>query len=131
MTTQLRRNDLVYPELSYKIVGCAYELFNQIGHGHLEKVYQKGFAAMLRTENISFQQELYHPIKIGNEVIGKLYLDFLVENKIIVELKKDGRFSKQNIEQVNQYLKASGLKLALLINFTSTGVVVKRLLNII
>jgi GxxExxY protein len=127
---QLRRDDLVYPELSFKLIGCAYELFNQIGFGHLEKIYQKGYSVLLKKENILFKEQVYCPIKIGDEVIGKLFFDLLVDEKVIIELKKDGKFSKQHIDQVNQYLKASKLKLALLINFTQKGVVFKRLVNI-
>ena len=85
----------------------------------------------LRKQEISFTEQLYCPIKIGDEVIRKLFFDFLVEEKVIVELNKDGMFSKQHIEQVNQYLTASKIKLALLINFTSRGVVYKRLVNIL
>ena len=130
MAIQVRRNDLVYPELSFKLVGWAYELFNEIGFGHLEKVYQKGYAALLSEQQILFMEQVYMPIKIGDKVIARLFFDFLIDEKIVVELKKDGLFSKQYIEQVNQYLKASGLKLALLINFTSQDVIYKRILNI-
>ena len=130
MTVHVIRNDLVFPELSFKLIGCAYEVFNEIGFGHLEKIYQKGYAAILRKHAISFKEQVYHPIKINNEIIGKLFFDFLIEDMIIVELKKDGRYSKQHIDQVNQYLKASEIKLALLINFTSKGVISKRLVNI-
>ncbi len=59
-----------------------------------------------------------------------MFFDFLVDGTIIIELKKDAYFSKQNIDQVNQYLKTSGIKLALLINFSTKGVVYKRLVNI-
>jgi len=105
-------------------------LFNEIGFGHLEKVYQKGYAALLSEQQILFMEQVYMPIKIGDKVIARLFFDFLIDEKIVVELKKDGLFSKQYIEQVNQYLKASGLKLALLINFTSQDVIYKRILNI-
>lgn len=57
-------------------------------------------------------------------------LIFFVEEKIIIELKKNAHFSKQNIDQVNQYLKTTGIKLALLINFSPNGIVYKRLVNI-
>jgi GxxExxY protein len=130
MSVPVLRKDLVFPELSFELIGCSYELFNEIGFGHLEKIYQKGYAAMLRKHALPFKEQVYHPIKINNEIIGKLFFDFLIDDKIIVELKKDGKFSKQHIDQVNQYLKASGIKLALLINFTRNGVISKRLVNV-
>lgn len=124
------KKDLVYPELSYKIIGCAYDVFNQLGFGHAEKIYQRAFIEALKKNNLQFSEQHYSPVKFDNLIIGKYFFDFLIDNKIIVELKKDSRFSKQNIDQVNQYLKTSGIKLALLINFSSTGVVYKRLVNI-
>ena len=113
MDSKLIRNDLIYPDLSYKIIGCAFEVFNALGPGHSEKIYQKALAE-------SFKEK----------IIARGYLDFQVEERIIVELKKDERFSKIHIEQVLQYLKNSSLQLAIIINFTKTGVISKRVINI-
>jgi GxxExxY protein len=63
-------------------------------------------------------------------MIGRYFLDFLVDNKIVVEIKKGDYFSKKNIEQVKAYLKVTNLKLAVLVNFTSSGVKFLRILNI-
>lgn len=124
------RNDLIYPELSFKIVGCAFEVYNALGFGHSEKYYQKALAILFRKHGLIFKEQVYFPLKFQNEILGKGYCDFVVDGKIIVELKKNARFSKANIEQVNQYLKSSGLKLAILINYTPSGVIFKRILNI-
>ena len=64
-----------------------------------------------------------------NKLIGKRILDFLVEGKIVVEIKKGNRFSKSHIDQVLEYLKINNLKLAILINFGSEGVMFKRIIN--
>jgi len=64
-----------------------------------------------------------------NKLIGKRILDFLVEEKIVVEIKKGNRFSKPHIDQVLEYLKINNLKLAILINFGSEGVMFKRIIN--
>ena len=130
MEGKLKRQDLVYPELSYKINGCAYEVFNELGFGHLEKFYQRALAIQLKKEGIAFKEQVYTPLKFKGEVIGKQYFDFLDEDKIIVELKKNTIFSKGNIDQVKQYLQTSKLQLALLINFSSNGVVSKRIVNV-
>jgi GxxExxY protein len=66
----------------------------------------------------------------GSEKIGINYLDFLIEDKIVLELKKGDYFNRATIKQVNQYLKTTKLKLALIAVFTSRGVKVKRLVNI-
>ncbi len=127
----VKRTDLVYPELSYEIVGCAYEVWDEIGPGHLEKIYQRSIGIVFRNKNIKFQEQVYYSLKFRNEIVGKGFLDFLVDEKIIVELKKDGNFSKTHIEQVLNYLKLSNLKLAILINFTKEGVKFKRIINIL
>ncbi len=114
----LKRTDLVYPELSYEIVGCAYEVWDELGLGHLEKIHQRSLAIVFRNKKMKFQEQVYYSLKFRNEIVGKGFLDFLVDEKIIVELKKDGNFSKSHIEQVLNYLKLSNLKLAILINFT-------------
>ena len=123
-------NDLIYPELSFKIVGCAFEVYNELGFGHSEKVYQKALSVSFRKHNLPFKEQVHFPVAFQGEVVGRGYCDFVIEEKIIIELKKVDRFSKGNIDQVNQYLKSSGHKLALLINYTSSGAIFKRLVNI-
>ena len=75
-------------------------------------------------------EQVYYPVKFKNEIISKGFLDFSVEEKIIVELKKDVQFSKTHIEQVLDYLKRSKLQLAVIINFTLEGVKFKRIVNL-
>lgn len=126
----LKRTDLVYPELSFIIVGCAYEVFNELGPGHTEKNYQRALATVFEEKKLIFKEQEYYPLKFKNRVIGRGFLDFSVDNKIIVELKKDETFTKTHIDQVLNYLKLSNYKLALLINFTPQGVKFKRIVNI-
>lgn len=125
----LRRNDLVYPQLSYQIIGCAYDAYNALGPGHHEKVYQRGLYEIFKAKNIPCQQQVYYPVMINGKVIGKNFFDFFVDNKIIVEIKKGNRYSKQHIDQVLAYLKTSKSKLAILINFGSDDVSFKRIVN--
>lgn len=130
MEGKLKRQDLVYPELSYKIMGCAFEVYNELGFGHAEKFYQRAMAIQLKKEGIQFKEQVYTPLKFKGEVIGKQYFDFLIEDKVIIELKKNSNFSKGNIDQVKQYLQTSKLQLAILINFSPTSVVSKRIVNV-
>ena len=123
-------DNLVYPELSFKIVGCVYEVYNELGYGHLEKYYQKALAISFRKHALAFKEQVYFPLKFQDEIIGKGFCDFVVEDKVIVELKKKDRFTKANIDQVKQYLNSSKLQLAILFNFAPTSVVFKRLVNI-
>jgi GxxExxY protein len=126
----LRRNDLVYPTLSYQIVGILFDAYNKLGFGLHEKNYQKAIAQGLMISRLKFQEQVPVKVYFEGKFIGIYYLDFLVENKIILELKKCERFSRKNIEQVLAYLKATKLKLGLIVNFTRSGVKFKRILNI-
>ena len=130
MEGKLIRQDLVYPELSYKIMGCAFEVYNELGFGHAEKFYQRAMAIQLKKEEIEYKEQVYTPLKFKGEIIGKQFFDFLVEDKVIIELKKNSNFSKGNIDQVKQYLQTSKLQLAILINFSPTSVVSKRIVNV-
>lgn len=126
----LKRQDIVYPELSYKIVGILFNVYNDIGYGYHEKYYQRAISQALSSDKIKFQEQIFTPLIFQNKVIGKFFFDFIIEEKIILEIKKDGRFSKKHIDQVNNYLKSSGIKLALLVNFSKDGVKIKRFVNI-
>lgn len=125
----LKRDDLIYPELSYKIVGCAYEVFKELGYGHPEKVYQMAMAILFDEKKIPYTKEEYMPIKFRNVLLRKQFIDFVVEDKVVVELKKKFHFSKAHIDQVLYYMQGKNIKLSLLINFGNEGVTFKRIVN--
>ena len=126
----IRRDDLLYPELSYEIVGCAYEVFKELGYGHSEKTYQQAMAILFKEKKWNFREQVYFPIKFRNTILKKRFLDFEVDGKIVVELKKDYHFSKAHIDQVLEYLKISKLRLAILINFGKEGADFRRIVNV-
>lgn len=121
---------LIYPELSYQIVGKAFDIYNEIGSGYKEVVYQKALAKSFKDSGIEFKEQVYSPIIFKGENVGRCYLDFLVDGKIIIELKSGNKFLRQNINQVYSYLKASNLRLGILVNFTREGVKFKRIINL-
>lgn len=123
-------NDLIYPELSYKIIGILFEIFRQFGSGYQEKHYQKIIAIELKSAGLKFKKELPAKIKYKGEIVGKYFFDFLIDDKIILEVKKNNIYSKKHIEQVYGYLKTTNLKLGIIANFTKEGVKFKRILNI-
>lgn len=129
MSNTIYKPDLLYPELSYKIIGCAYEVFNNVGGGHKEKVYQKAMKIEFENVGLSFIEQLYYPVKFKNFTLEKSFFDFSVDEKIVVELKSLGYFTKGNFEQVLHYLNSSNLKLALLITFGQNEVRFKRVVN--
>ncbi len=130
MKPLIRRQDLLFPELSYQIIGCAYDVFNSIGSGYNEKYYEKALIEAFNLVGLKFQTEVSFPIKFKSKIIGRKRLDFLIDKKVVVELKRGDIFSKSHIDQVVEYLRTQDLKLAILINFGSRGVVFKRIVNL-
>ena len=126
----IRKKDLLYPDLSYKIVGALFNVYNNIGSGHREKFYQRAIAIELKSIDIPYIEQLYVAIKFKDKIVGKYYLDFLIDNKIVLEIKKGEIFLRKNIEQIFSYLKAKRLKLGILANFTKSGLKFKRIVNI-
>lgn len=124
-------NKLVHSEISYEVIGSAFSVYYELGFGHLEKIYQRALAEEFRLRKMKFQEQVPYKVTYKGKNIGNSFFDFLVEDKVIVELKKSDFFSKKNIEQVTNYLKVSDLQLALLINFSKNGVLHKRLVNLI
>jgi GxxExxY protein len=124
------RKGVVYPELSYQIVGALFDVSNELGSGHLEKIYQRAVAEALRKRGISFVEQVPFDIVFQETKVGVYILDFLIEGKIVLEIKQGDRFRRTNMDQVNAYLRLTGCKLALLANFTSDGVKSRRLVNL-
>ncbi len=127
---QLSGEKLIYSDISYKVIGAAFTVYNELGFGHLEKIYQRAIAKEFQLQNVNFKEQVPYKVLYKGENVGSSFFDFLVEDKVIVELKKSDHFSKKNIDQVVNYLKVSGLQLALLINFSKNGVLHKRLVNL-
>ncbi len=130
MNIKNKRNDLIYPELSYKINGILFDVYNELWPGHKEKYYQTAVYEALIQNNFKIEKELYIPVRYKGVKVGKYYLDFLIDNKIVLEIKKGDYFRKTNIEQVYQYLVATDLGLGILAQFTGSGVRTKRILNL-
>ena len=120
--------ELIYPELSYKLVGILFEVDNQIGYGHRENLYQVAIKNLLEENKINFKEQLESQISINNQPIKKYFVDFLIDDKIILEIKAGDRFNRDNIAQVYDYLKANNLKLGIIANFTKSGVKFKRII---
>lgn len=120
---------MLYPELSFEIIGSAYDVFNELRWGHKEVVYQRAYAKSLVAKGIKFEKEKYAPVNFQGENVGKNFFDFLVDGKVIVELKVVSKFGYVHIDQVSSYLKSVNLNLAIIIYFLKDGVRFKRLVN--
>jgi GxxExxY protein len=127
---KIRRQDLLYPELSYEIVGALLEVYKTLGPGLPEKVYQRAVAEELKRRGIKFKEQVAVRLIYKDLPVGIYYADFVIEDKIVLELKTDRFFSRKNIDQTVGYLQALNLQLGILANFTRNGLEYKRLINL-
>ena len=122
---------MLHADLSYRLMGVLFEVFKELGPGHKEKYYENAIAEGLKNAQIPFKQQLYTPLSFKGTVVGKYFLDFLIDSKIVLEIKKGDRYSrKQHIEQVLSYLKVNNLKLGIIAQFSSEGVKYKGIVNL-
>jgi len=124
------RDDLLYKELSYKIVGVLFNVFNELGYGYQEKYYQKAIEQSFNLARIKYKKQISFKLAYKGKIIGLYRLDFLIEDKIVLELKVGKRFAKNDFDQVKGYLQATNKNLALLVNFTPKGVNFFRVVNL-
>ena len=103
--TQMNTNekDILYKELSYKIIGLAMEVHNKLGYGFLEKVYENALLILLRREDIEAKQQAPIKVYFEGEVVGDYFADILVEDKIILEIKALDKIIDVHIAQTLNY----------------------------
>lgn len=130
MDTNKNTNKLIIlPELSYKIMGALFAVHNELGSTMLEKHYQRAVAKELKNMNLSFRQEVPVNLSYKGESIGKYVLDFIVENKIIIETKAQKSYDQKFFKQALAYLRTAHLPLAILVNFQAPRLEYKRIVN--
>jgi len=122
-------NDILYKEECYKIIGACMEVHKELGPGFLEPVYQEALSLEFYIQGIQFEKEKDISIVYKEKTLDKCYkADFLCFDKIIVELKALSELSNDHISQLLNYLKATKLRVGLLVNFGSPSLVYKRLI---
>jgi len=118
-----------YSDLTAKIIGCAMEVHKVLGNGFQEVIYQRALEHELELQKISFYREYEMAVCYKNKQIGTRRVDFLIENKISVELKALIRTEPVHLAQAINYLEAYNLEIGLLINFGNTKLEFHRLEN--
>ena len=113
--------ELLYKELTFVVIGAAMEVHRLLGSGFLESVYQKALAYELRERNIPFQEQVHLPVIYKGELVGDYVADFVVDGKLIMEIKAVSKLNSAHQAQAMHYLTATGLRLALLLNFGATS----------
>lgn len=120
-------DDITKDELTYKIIGCAMKVHSALGNGFQEVIYQRCLAIELDKQKLLFARELEMPIYYEDVEVGTRRADFIVENKVMVELKAVIKLEDVHLAQGLNYLQAYKIDKGLLINFGSTSLEVKRL----
>jgi len=122
------KGNLIYSDLTYKVRGCILTVYNELGYGHKEQVYQKALATEFKLQELSFQREANLTVKYKNSLVGNYRPDFVINDQIILEIKAVPFMAKAYEEQLLHYLKTTGFKLGLLVNFGASRLVIRRLI---
>ena len=121
--------DFKYKEETSKIIGCAIEVHKHLGNGFQEVIYQRALEIEFSNNDIQFKREFQMPVMYKGKQIGERRVDFLVFEKISVELKAIIKLEPVHFAQAINYLEAYHLTIGLLLNFGSKSLEIKRLIN--
>ena len=125
----VENKNIIYKDLSYKIIELALEVHNELGCGFLEKVYENAMMILFDRESIPARQQAPAHVYFQHRVVGQYVADILVDNKIILELKTVDAIADIHKAQVLNYLRATGIKLGLILNFAKPRFEYKRLVS--
>jgi GxxExxY protein len=115
-------------DLTEAVIGAAFEISKVLGAGFLEKVYERALMYELVLRGLNVKAQVSFPVCYKGQSVGEYLADLVVQEKILVELKCVDRFANEHLAQCINYLKASGLRVGLLINFQKPRVEWKRVL---
>jgi len=118
--------EYIYKDLTYKIIGCLYDVHKELGAVHKEIIYHKALTLELKDKNISFIEEKAIDVTYKGKKIGLYRPDFIIDDKVILEIKVVPAITKAMQDQVYYYVRGTKYKLVLLANFGTTKLTVKR-----
>ncbi len=118
-----------YSKLTGSVIGCAMKVHTDLGCGFPEVIYQRSLAIELKEHNISFLREVSIPLVYNSVEVGKRQADFIVEEKVLVELKAVSELNGTHFNQILNYLTAYKIEVGLLINFGESSLTFKRFIN--
>jgi GxxExxY protein len=121
-------DQIPHQDLTYQIIGASMEVHSEVGPGYNEEIYQKALENELRNRRIDFEPQKSIEVKFKGEVVGLKFLDFLVDDKVVVEIKALSRLDSDHEAQLISFLKATGKEVGLLINFGARRLEHKRIL---
>jgi GxxExxY protein len=129
MEPQMNADERRLRELTERIIGCVYEVSNRLGCGFLEKVYENALLVELTRAGLKARQQEPIDIFYRDILVGQYFADLLVEDAVIIELKIVKGFDDVHTAQCLNYLKATGIKVCLLVNFAKPKVEIKRIVR--
>ena len=121
--------EFLYKDLTYKIIGAAMEVHKELGHGFLEAVYEEALAKEFMRMGLRYKRREKLDIVYKGEKIKEYEADFIVENKVLVEIKATKGLTKIDEAQLHNYLKATGKRIGLLFNFGMVSLEYKRVIR--
>ena len=116
-----------HSELTEKIIRCFFKVYNTLGYGFLEKVYERALAIELRKSGLAVNKQVPIDVFYEGEVVGNYYADLLVESEVILELKATDGLVEEHEAQLLNYLKATNIEIGLLLNFGLKPVVKRKI----
>jgi len=119
--------ELIEEDLVYRIQGCIFEVYRVLGHGFLEKVYEKALLQELKSHDLQAESQVPINVSYKGKIVGEYFADIVVQNKVILELKAQEKITGAYEAQILNYLKASEIKVGLLVNFYHPKATIKRL----
>ena len=121
--------EFIHGNLTYKIIGILFRVYNAMGSGFKEKYYQDAIRRVLEKEKVPFLEQVKMDMSFEGIKIGKYYIDFVINHKVVLEIKSKSFISHKDVRQVLEYLKKSGIEVGLIACFASEGMKIKRLLR--
>lgn len=122
-------SNIVLPNLSYKMMSVLFKVHNELGPSLLEKYYQRGISEELKRSGLKFKKEVPIGILYKNKSIGRYFLDFIIEDFVILEVKAQRYYTPRFFKQASAYLKQTNLPLAIIVNFRGNKLRYKRVVN--
>ena len=117
----MKNNKLIHEDVTYKIIGCAFEVHKELGPGFLESAYEAAMKIELKAAGLAVEAQKQFPLIYKGVNIKDFFCDLVVDDKIVVELKAISKISDIERAQLLNYLKVTGLKVGLIINFGQTS----------
>ena len=121
--------ELIYKELTFSVIGAAMEVHRILGPGFLEAVYQVALERELTLRGVPFERQVKLPVIYKDILVGEYFADVVIDKKFVVEIKAVSKFNASHQAQAMHYLAATGLRLALLLNFGTGSLEHRRLIK--